>query len=338
MTQPLIHPLIESIGHLTAPAYLCANPRLPLRCVEQLGDRGAERIDIADLSEEIRNGLTAPRPDICGLSLDRPRIMGILNVTPDSFSDGGDFATVKSAATRAKDMARDADILDIGGESTRPGAQEVPIKEEIARVIPVIKAIRDAGGTTPISVDTRKAEVAAAALAAGADMINDVSALGFDPDMAAVVAEADCPICLMHAQGQPETMQNNPHYTDVLGDVFTYLYGQIEYAKSQGIQAARIIADPGIGFGKTLGHNLSLLKYLTVFHGLNVPLLLGVSRKRFIGTLSGAEVAADRMAGSLSVALHGFARGVQIMRVHDTQETRQALDLYLALSEASDDA
>jgi dihydropteroate synthase len=269
-------------------------------------------------------------PPICGLTLDRPRLMGILNITPDSFSDGGDLPTVQAVLDRAQLMTA-ADILDIGGESTRPGAAEVAIAEEIRRTAPMIRALRDAGITTPISIDTRKAKVAEAALAAGANMVNDVSALRFDPDMAALVAQSDVPVCLMHSVGDPATMQANPVYGDVLREVFDHLAERIAMAEAAGIARHNIIADPGIGFGKTLQHNVALLRGLTVYHELGVPLLLGASRKKFIGTISGAEQAKDRMPGSIAVALHGAALGVHILRVHDVRETRQALDLWSAI-------
>jgi dihydropteroate synthase len=225
-----------------------------------------------------------------------------------------------------------ADILDIGGESTRPGADTVPVAQEINRTAPVIEAIRAAGITTPISIDTRKAAVAQAALDAGADMVNDVSAMRFDPDMAALVAKRDVPVCLMHAQGDPKTMQTDPTYADVVQEVAEYLHHRIKVAEEAGIARARIIVDPGIGFGKTLQHNVSLLRHLAVYHDLGCPILLGASRKGFIGTLGGAKVARDRMPGSVAVALHGAGQGVQILRVHDVNETRQALSLHLAIN------
>ena len=289
----------------------------------------------APVSPDVLAQLTAPRAPILGLSMDRPRIMGILNLTPDSFSDGGQLATVGDAVARAQTMQGAAEILDIGGESTRPGADLVSVSAEISRVVPVIAAIRDAGITTPISVDTRKAAVARAALAAGADMINDVSALRYDADMVHVVAGAGVPICLMHAQGDPATMQKNPGYDDVLLEVFEFLQERTGFAMASGIAADKIIIDPGIGFGKTLQHNVTLLRGLAALHGLGRPILLGASRKRFIGEIGGeiggARDPADRMPGSLAVALHGVAQGVQILRVHDTDETRQALSLLQAI-------
>lgn len=297
--------------------------------------RGGEvqTVDLADLDDAAIQRLSAPRPTLCGLTLDQPRLMGILNVTPDSFSDGGELDTIEAAVTRARQMAGDTDILDIGGESTRPGAEEVAIQEEIQRTAPVIEAIRAAGVTTPISIDTRKARVAEAALDAGADIVNDVSAFSFDPELADLVAERDVPVCLMHSQGRPEDMQNDPRYDDVLFEVMDYLEERISFAEGKGIKRERIITDPGIGFGKTLEHNVTLLRNLSLLHDLGLPVLLGVSRKRFIGTIGQAEVARDRVAGSVAVAMHGIAQGMQILRVHDTFETRQALRLHAAMTE-----
>lgn len=285
-----------------------------------------------DLDAGPRDRLSQPAPDICGLRADRPLVMGILNVTPDSFSDGGRHFALEDAVARARVMAGEADILDIGGESTRPGAREVPVEEEIARVAPVIRAIRAAGIATPISIDTRKAAVAAAALEAGGDLVNDVTALRFDPEMAAVVADHGATVCLMHSVADPETMQQHASYEDVVREVYDHLAERMEAAAAAGIAPEKMIVDPGIGFGKVLEHNLDLLRQLSVFHGLGAPILLGASRKRFIGTISGAEEASARMPGSLAVALHGAAQGVQILRVHDTGETRQALRLWSAIA------
>jgi len=277
--------------------------------------------------------LALPRPLLPGLPADRPLVMGILNVTPDSFSDGGTLGNVADAVARARAMvSAGADILDIGGESTRPGAAEVPVPEEIARTAPVIAAIRAAGITTPVSIDTRKAGVAEAALRAGADIINDVSALTWDPGLARIAAEAGVPVCLMHAQGTPQTMQADPRYGDVLAEVYEWLARRMDHAVAQGIAPGRILTDPGIGFGKTLRHNLTLLQGLALFHSLGAPVLLGASRKRFIGMLSGVDEAAQRMPGSVAVALHAAAQGAQVIRVHDVAETVQALALWRALT------
>lgn len=301
--------------------------------VEVLSRHEAPRVMAArDLPSEWQDRLCAPRADFAGLALDAPRIMGILNVTPDSFSDGGRFTDPAAAIAQAETMALGADVLDIGGESTRPGAVEVEVAEEIARTVPVIAALRGAGLTTAISIDTRKGPVAQAALQAGAEIVNDVAAMGFDPTIAAVTARAGAPIILMHSIKTPATMQENPVYDDVLLDVYDFLAARIAQAQAAGIPSARIMVDPGIGFGKTLEHNLTLLRRLSLYHGLGVPVLLGVSRKRFIGTI-GRELQADRrMPGSVALALQGVAQGAQMLRVHDVSETRQALRLWSALN------
>ncbi|MDE3080128.1 MAG: dihydropteroate synthase [Paracoccaceae bacterium] len=298
--------------------------------VEALDRTGRrEVIPARDLPAEIRDRLTAPRAPLCGLGFDRPRVMGILNVTPDSFSDGGEHWGAAQALAHARVLkAEGADILDIGGESTRPGAAEVPVTDEIARVAPVIATLRSEGEGIAISVDTRKAAVARAALGAGAGLVNDVSAMEFDPGMAALVAETGAPICLMHAQGTPEVMQADPRYDDVLLDVYDALAERVAAAEAAGIPRARIMVDPGIGFGKTLDHNLTLLRGLSLFHGLGCAILLGVSRKRFIGTIGRAPEAKDRAPGSVATALTGVAQGAQMIRVHDVFETSQALRLW----------
>lgn len=284
-----------------------------------------------DIPADVLARLTAPRAAIAGLDLRAPRLMGILNVTPDSFSDGGRHDAPDSALTHARAMLTDgADIIDVGGESTRPGAAQVPMDEEINRTAPVIAAIR-AGCDAPISIDTRKAPVARAAHVAGANFVNDVAGLTFDPELAPFCAETGLPVCIMHAQGTPEVMQKDPRYDDVVLDVYDWLAGRLDALEAAGIPRARIVVDPGIGFGKTLEHNLALLRNLALFHALGCAVLLGVSRKRFIGTLGGAENAADRAPGSIAVALAGVAQGVQVLRVHDVAETAQALRLWQAL-------
>ncbi len=294
--------------------------------------RGWRTLCATELETEDLNRLSDRRETVCGISLERPRIMGIVNVTPDSFSDGGDRLSVNDALVAMRDMADACSIMDVGGESTRPGAETVPATEEIARVVPVIRAARGEGIDVPISVDTRKATVAEAALDAGADFVNDVSALTFDPALAAVVAERGVPICLMHARGEPATMQDAPHYEDILLDTFEFLEQRIEVAEAAGIPRKRIIIDPGIGFGKTLQHNLTVLQGLSIYHDLGVPLLLGVSRKRTIGVVGRAASAKDRLPGSLAAALHGAGQGVHMLRVHDANETRQALDVHIAMN------
>ena len=296
-------------------------------------ERGAppKLIPALAIPDEIRQALTAPRPAVAGLTMDRPRIMGILNVTPDSFSDGGRFDRPEAALAQGRLIAREADILDIGGESTRPGAAEVSVADEIARTAPLISQLRASGLELPISIDTRKAPVAEAAFAAGATMLNDVAALGFDDGLAALAAKAGVPVCLMHAQGDPATMQRDPRYDDVLLDVYDFLAGRVAAAEAAGIPRSHLVVDPGIGFGKTLAHNLALLRGLSLFHGLACPILLGASRKRFIGTVAGVERADARFPGSIAVALAALAQGVQIVRVHDVAETRQALRLDMVL-------
>ncbi|MEL6839229.1 MAG: dihydropteroate synthase [Pseudomonadota bacterium] len=289
-----------------------------------------------DVPQDALHRLTAPRADVAGLSMERPRLMGILNVTPDSFSDGGQFIEPDAALAQAKRLlAAGADIIDVGGESTRPGAAEVPAEEEKARTAPAIAAIR-AQSKSPISIDTRKAAVARAAIAAGATLVNDVAAFTFDAALANVTATAQLPVCLMHAQGDPQTMQENPCYDDVLLDVYDFLAERIATAEAAGIPRDRIIVDPGIGFGKTVQHNLVLLRDIAIFHSLGCPILLGASRKRFIGVIGGGETASDRVGGSVAVALHAARQGVQFLRVHDIFATRQALDLDWAMSGAAE--
>lgn len=274
--------------------------------------------------------LATARAPIAGLSFDRPRVMGILNATPDSFSDGGLHAEAQAAVAAGMAMrAAGADMLDVGGESTRPGAETVPAEDEIARVVPVIEGLR-AAGAGAISIDTRKAATAEAAVSAGADLVNDVAALTFDPELAPFCAAKGLPVCVMHAQGDPATMQRDPRYGDVLLDVYDYLADRIAALEAQGIPRENIIADPGIGFGKTLEHNLALLARLSLFHGLGVPVLLGASRKRFIGTLGGAEAGTARAPGSIGVALAALTHGVQMLRVHDAAQTIQAIELWRA--------
>lgn len=275
-------------------------------------------------------GCALPRPAISGMSLDRPRLMGIVNVTPDSFSDGGSFATAREAVAHARRLDEEgADFLDIGGESTRPGAAPVPLDEELRRVMPVIEGIVGKVRAR-LSIDTRKAEVMRRAALAGVHVVNDVSALTHDPNSLRVIAETRLPVVLMHAQGDPRTMQRAPHYDHVLLDVFDMLAQRIDVCLRAGISRDRLIVDPGIGFGKTLGHNLDLLAGLSVFHGLGVPILVGASRKSFIGTMTGAIDPAERMPGSLAAALNAAMQGAVILRVHDVAATRQALTVWEA--------
>ena len=257
-----------------------------------------------------------------------PIIMGILNVTPDSFSDGAQFNSYDRAAAHAEAMlSNGASIIDIGGESTRPGASEVSVDEEINRVIPLIKTVKSMGGM--VSVDTSKAEVMRAAAAAGADMLNDVRALTL-PGALEAAAESQLPVCLMHMQGQPRSMQNNPNYDNVVADVMEYLQNRISACEVAGIDKALLSVDPGFGFGKTLEHNLALLNNLDRFNALGVPVLAGLSRKSMLGQITDREVH-DRMAASLGVALIAMQRGAKIIRVHDVAETVDIKKIFLAM-------
>jgi len=268
-----------------------------------------------------------------GVSLERPLIMGIVNVTPDSFSDGGETPNAAAAIERGRLMIdQGADILDIGGESTRPGAEPVSLDEELARVVPVIETLAAEGAC--ISVDTRNAPVMAAAIKAGAAIVNDVTGLQGDGQSLKTIAASNVSVVLMHMQGDPRTMQETPHYEDVVGEVGGYLITRINACEQAGISRDRIAIDPGIGFGKTLEHNLELLRNLGAFARLGCPLVLGVSRKSLIGQLSGQEDAGRRLPGSLAAALNGVSRGASILRVHDVAETRQALDVWSAIGKS----
>ena len=266
--------------------------------------------------------------------IDQPQVMGIVNATPDSFSDGAAYADAASAAEAGARMAaQGAAIIDVGGESTRPGASEVWEGDEIERVLPIVQQLAAAG--TAVSIDTRKSGVMSAALGAGATLVNDVSALTWDPHSAAVVAAAAAPVVLMHHQGDPQTMQKDPRYDDVLVEVYLWLAERIVAAEAAGIARDKILVDPGIGFGKTVAHNLELLNGLALFHGLGCPILLGASRKRMIGALSNEAPAGDRLPGSLALALKAVEQGAQIIRVHDVPETVQALKIWRGLRDAA---
>ena len=299
--------------------------------VEVLSRAAPPRIIAAqEAPDAILQRLTAPRDPIAGLTFETPKLMGILNVTPDSFSDGGTHFDPKDALTGTRAMlAQGADLIDVGGESTRPGAVEVGIDDEIRRTAPVTQAIR-AETDVPISIDTRKADVARAAHAAGADIVNDVAGFTFDPDLAPFCAEAGLPVMVMHAKGTPDIMQKDPRYDHVALDVYDFLQERIDALVTIGVPRSQIVVDPGIGFGKTLEHNLILLRDLSLFHGLGCPILLGASRKRFIGTLSGTEDARHRAHGSVGVALAALAQGVQMLRIHDVGATREAMQLWWA--------
>jgi dihydropteroate synthase len=268
----------------------------------------------------------------CGrfcLSLEKPLIMGIVNVTPDSFSDGGRFLDPARALEHARKLVADgADILDVGGESSRPGAAQVTQDEELRRVMPLVEALADL--SVPISVDTVKPGVMRRVLAAGAAIVNDISALA-TPGAMEAIADSDAAVVLMHMQGEPHTMQDAPHYSDVVGEVKAFLLERIAAARSHGIPADRIVIDPGFGFGKLLVHNLTLLRHLAIFGELGCPVLVGMSRKSMLKGFSTRPMG-ERLAASIAAALMAVERGARIVRVHDVAETRDALALWQAVS------
>ncbi len=258
--------------------------------------------------------------------------MGILNVTPDSFSDGGDFVTVESAIERAKQMIDEgAGIIDVGGESSRPGAESVSVDEELRRVVPVIEAIRKIS-EIPISIDTCKAEVARRAIDVGADIINDISALRFDSKMTEVAVNTKAPVILMHMLGTPRTMQENPQYVDAVREINEFFNERIAFALSKGVDRSKLILDPGIGFGKRPVDNVTILSCLKEFQRHNLPLLVGASRKSFIGVLDSGAPADHRLGGSLAAAVWAAINGAAIIRVHDVRETAQALKVLGAVN------
>jgi len=268
-----------------------------------------------------------------GLSLAQPRILGIINATPDSFSDGGEAYALEDALKRGKEMlAAGADILDVGGESTRPGAKSISIDEEISRVLPVIEGLAGMGAL--VSIDTRRAPVMRAAIDAGAGIVNDVTALTGDKDSLNVAADSGLPVILMHMQGDPGTMQDHPQYDDAAKDVYHYLADRIQACEAAGIDRGRIAVDPGIGFGKTLAHNLDILGRLSLYDDLGVPVMLGASRKSFIGKISAGDDPKDRLGGSIAACVTAYSQGVRLFRVHDVAETRQALAVFQAINEA----
>lgn len=264
------------------------------------------------------------------LDLERPLVMGVVNVTPDSFSDGGKFFDSKTAVAHALRLAEEgADILDIGGESSRPGALPVSIPQELDRILPVLEGLKGLG--KPLSVDTRRPEVMQAALSAGASMVNDIEALQA-PGAIEAVAKSQCAVCLMHMKGQPATMQQEPHYDDVLAEVLGFLVERMVACERAGIGRERIVVDPGFGFGKTLEHNLQLLRRLKAFAGLDLPVLAGWSRKSSLGKITGRP-ADERLAASLAAALLALQGGATILRVHDVKETRDVIAVWQAYQE-----
>ncbi len=285
----------------------------------------------ADLAAHIARQLSRSSPrQFAGLALDRPRLMGILNVTPNSFSDGGRYLATDAAIRHGLYLAEQgADIIDVGGESTRPGAAPVAIDEEIARIVPVVRGLVAEG--LLVSIDSRNGAVMEAALAEGARIINDVSGLTHDPGAMAVAARSDAAIILMHSQGDPQVMQRDPRYDDAPLEIYDWLRARLEACSEAGIAQDRLCVDPGVGFGKSLAHNCQIIATLDLYHALSVPLLLGVSRKSFIATLSRGEPADQRLSGSIAAALFGLEQGAQILRVHDIAETAQAVAVWRAI-------
>ena len=264
-----------------------------------------------------------------------PVLVGVLNVTPDSFSDGGDFLDPDTAATHAAAMLDEgARIVDVGGESTRPGSERVTPEEEASRVVPVVERILAERPEAIISIDTYRAGIAEAALRAGARIVNDVSALRGDPRMAGVVAEARCSVILMHMLGEPKTMQQNPRYDDVVREVHDFLAARAAHAVAAGVEEKRIILDPGIGFGKTLEHNLALLNDLDSIVELGFPVLVGASRKSFIGRITGVQEAKERLFGTVATTVLAYERGASLFRVHDVRANREALEVTRAVLRA----
>ena len=294
------------------------------------------RLDEAMVADWAR--ITSPRAPLQmgarTIRLDQPQVMGIVNATPDSFSDGGAYPDAAAAAEAGAAMAsQGAALIDVGGESTRPGASEVWEGDEIERVLPVVQQL--AAGGNAVSIDTRKSGVMSAAIGAGAGLVNDVSALTWDPQSAGIVAAAGVPVVLMHHQGNPTTMQDSPRYDDVLVEVFLWLEERVAAAEAAGIARNMIFVDPGIGFGKSVAHNLELMNGLALFHALGCPIVIGASRKRMIGALSEEAPADQRLPGSLTLALKAVEQGAQIVRVHDVPETVQALKVWRGLRDAA---
>ena len=297
--------------------------------VEEYSVLELEGLDFRNEIESDLNKITSKRNNIYNLNFKNPILMGVLNVTPDSFSDGGKYNTTFRALDHVKSMIDfGAHIIDVGGESTRPGAKSVSEQDEITRVSETIQLIKKKYPNQLISLDTRKSKVMQHGLSIGVDMLNDVSALDFDPQSYQVVKDSGKPIVLNHSQGIPEDMQNNPTYENVLLDIFDYFENKIKFLKDNGIKDEQIIIDPGIGFGKTLEHNLEIISKISLFHGLGYPIMVGPSRKSFIGKIMGEKDNPQRLGGTIASVLYSYLQGIQLFRVHDIQETSEALKVY----------
>ena len=292
-------------------------------------NKDAKVISTSKVKKDFLNRFILKPNSTLGLNFETPVVMGILNVTPDSFYDGEcSFSEKQFVEKGLRLLQNGCDILDIGGESTRPGAIEVPVGEEIERVVGVITKIKNCSPSALISVDTRKANVAEKALQAGASIVNDISAGSFDKKMFNVVAKYKAGICLMHSQGLPENMQDSPYYENVLLDIYDYLEAKLTEAERKGISREKIIIDPGIGFGKSLNDNLEIIKKVSLFHGLGCPLMIGLSRKSFIGEIIRERLPAGRLVGSIAAMLETLRSGVHILRVHDVKETADAIKVW----------
>ena len=297
--------------------------------VEEYSVLELERLDYKDEIQSDLNKITSKRNNIFNLNFKNPISMGVLNVTPDSFSDGGKYNTTFRALDHVKNMIDfGAHIIDVGGESTRPGAKSVSDQDEIVRVSETIQSIKKKYPNQLISLDTRKSKVMQHGISIGVDMLNDVSALDFDQLSYQVVKDSGKPIILNHSQGIPENMQNNPTYDNVLLDIFDYFENKIKFLKDNGIKDEQIIIDPGIGFGKTLEHNLEIISKISIFHSLGYPIMVGPSRKSFIGKIMGEKDNPQRLGGTIASVLYSYLQGIQLFRVHDIQETSEALKVY----------
>jgi dihydropteroate synthase len=297
--------------------------------VEEYSVLELERLDFNDEIQSDLNKITSKINNIFNLNFKNPILMGVLNVTPDSFSDGGKYNTTFRALDHVKNMIDfGAHIIDVGGESTRPGAKSVSDQDEIVRVSETIQSIKKKYPNQLISLDTRKSKVMQHGISIGVDILNDVSALDFDQLSYQVVKDSGKPIILNHSQGIPENMQNNPTYDNVLLDIFDYFENKIKFLKDNGINDEQIIIDPGIGFGKTLEHNLEIISKISIFHSLGYPIMVGPSRKSFIGKIMGEKDNPQRLGGTIASVLYSYLQGIQLFRVHDIQETSEALKVY----------
>ena len=297
--------------------------------IEEYSVLEIEKLDFKNEIEDDLNNITSKRKNIFNLDFTNPILMGVLNVTPDSFSDGGKYNTTYRALDHVRSMINyGAHIIDVGGESTRPGAKSVSELDEIKRVSETIQLIKNKFPNQIISLDTRKSMVMKHGIDIGVDILNDVSALDFDPQSYLVVKDSGKLIILNHSQGIPENMQNNPTYENVLLDIFDYFENKIKFLKNNGIKDEQIIIDPGIGFGKTLEHNLEIISKISLFHSLGYPIMVGPSRKSFIGKIMGEKDNPQRLGGTIASILYSYLQGIQLFRVHDIQETNEALKVY----------